>query len=148
VGSRAATALSTAGLLPGRCRAYAGSPARRVGSAGAVWADLVGIWWVTLQADASQRQVDRAKLDTAYGADRAIWLEFTAVGICIAHGLQIPAHRLTDQSCPLWCDASPTPFDEISSVVASPGGSGRAGVIASQSGTDRSTRAPVECGWV
>jgi hypothetical protein len=53
---------------------------------------------VTSQADAPQRQIDRAKSDTAHGVDRAIWLEFTAVGVCIAHRLQIPAHRLTDHS--------------------------------------------------
>jgi hypothetical protein len=28
-------------------------------------------------------------------------LEFTAVGVCIAHRLQIPAHRITHQSHPL-----------------------------------------------
>lgn len=93
-------------------RAIPHGRARWVGLVGAFWADLVGIQWVTWQADASQRQVDRAKSNTTYGADRAIGLEFTAVGVCIAHRLQIPAHRLTHQRHPFSATHSTllTPF--------------------------------------
>jgi hypothetical protein len=65
---------------------------------GAPWAHLVGIGRVTRQADTSQRQFNRAKLQTAHGADCAICIESTAVGVCITHRLQIPVHRLAHLS--------------------------------------------------
>ena len=67
---------------------------------GAPWADLIGIGRVSRQADTAQRQFNRAKPKTAHGRDRAICIESTAVGVCIAHRLQIPVHRLAHLSPP------------------------------------------------
>jgi hypothetical protein len=66
----------------------------------ALRADLLGVQRVAREADTAVGQFDGSEPDAAHGANGAIRVEVTAVGVGIAERLQIPAHWLAHPGRP------------------------------------------------